>query len=92
MSMLVVGEGGLVYSEPLLEGVCCESDVPLVGASGLHIAPVDTRLVVLHFPSSGQGCDLQLQPLVSMLVDDPVTFLLCPETSLLEDGVPFLPS
>ena len=35
------------------------------------------RLVV--FPSGGQGCDLQLQSLVSMWVDDPVTFLLCPK-------------
>ena len=37
------------------------------------------RLVVLHFPASRQGYDLQLQPLVSMWVDDPVIFLLCPE-------------
>ena len=38
---LVVGEGGLLSSEPLHEAVWGESDLLLGGASGLHSAPVD---------------------------------------------------
>ena len=41
VGILAVVEGGLVSSEPLLEGVWGESDVLLGGASGLHSAPVD---------------------------------------------------
>ena len=62
MGMLAMGEGGLMSSEPLLEGVCGESDVLLGGASGLHSALVD-KVVGLALPFQRAG----LRPTVAVL-------------------------
>ena len=62
MGILAMGEGGLVSSEPLLEGVSGESEVLLGGASGLHSAPVD-KVGGLALPFQWAG----LRPTVATL-------------------------
>ena len=62
VGMLAMGEGGLLSSEPLLEGVWGESNILLGGASGLHNAPVD-KVGGLTLPLQQAG----LQPTVAVL-------------------------